>query len=126
MASLFLMMNSQILKYSRRYLCLNVFDCEFFLLLGIFIGSGFLCFQIFEYGGSCFSMSDCVYGSIFYLGTGLHGFHVFVGVVFLVFNYFRIKLFNFNWYHIQAYDISIDYWRFLEWMWGVMFCLLYV
>nr|AOP18647.1 cytochrome c oxidase subunit III [Dirofilaria repens] len=125
-ASLFLMMNSQFLKYSRRYLCINSNKCELFLLLSIFIGSGFLCFQFYEYSNNCFVMNDSVYGSIFYVGTGLHGSHVFVGVCFLIVNFFRIKLFNFNWYHMQAYDMSIDYWRFLEWMWGVMFSLLYV
>nr|ALG63677.1 cytochrome c oxidase subunit III [Onchocerca volvulus] len=126
MASLFLMMNSQFLKYSRRYLCLNSSKCEEFLLVCIFIGVGFLCFQFYEYNNNSFVMSDSAYGSIFYMGTGLHGLHVFVGVCFLIVNFFRVKLFNFNWYHIQAYDMSIDYWRFLEWMWGVMFCLLYV
>nr|BAV81396.1 cytochrome c oxidase subunit III [Acanthocheilonema viteae] len=125
-ASLFLMMNSHILKYSRRFLCLNVSNCEVFLLLCIFIGGGFLCFQYYEYGSNCFVMNDSSYGSVFYIGTGLHGFHVFIGVCFLIINFIRVKLFNFNWYHTQSYDMSIDYWRFLEWMWGFMFCLLYV
>lgn len=125
-ASLFLIMNSQFLKYSRRYLCLNSCKCELFLLFCIFVGSGFLCFQFYEYSNNCFVINDSIYGSIFYVGTGLHGFHVLVGVFFLMVNFFRIKLFNFNWYHIQAYDMSIDYWRFLEWMWGIMFSLLYV
>nr|NP_694908.1 cytochrome c oxidase subunit III [Brugia malayi]AAN17809.1 cytochrome c oxidase subunit III [Brugia malayi]QTZ19038.1 cytochrome c oxidase subunit III [Brugia malayi] len=126
MASLFLMMNSQVLKYSRRYLCLNVNKCENLLLLCIFIGSFFLCFQFFEYSHNCFVMNDSIYGSVFYIGTGLHGSHVLIGVCFLIVNFFRAKLHNFNWYHTQAYDMSIDYWRFLEWMWGIMFCLLYV
>nr|YP_003734891.1 cytochrome c oxidase subunit III [Setaria digitata]ACZ44415.1 cytochrome c oxidase subunit III [Setaria digitata] len=126
MASIFLMMNSQILKYSRRILCLNSSNCEIFLLLCIFIGSGFLCFQFYEYNNNSFVMNDSIYGNIFYVGTGLHGFHVFIGVCFLLINYIRIKMFYFNWYHTQAYDMSIDYWRFLEWMWGVMFSLLYV
>nr|WGC93663.1 cytochrome c oxidase subunit III [Mansonella perstans] len=125
-ASIFLMMNSQILKYSRRFLCLNMLNCEYFLLICIFIGSFFLCFQYYEYTNNCFVMSDSVYGNVFYIGTGLHGMHVFIGVLFLIFNYFRIKVFNFNWYHTQSYDMSIDYWRFLEWMWGLMFSLLYV
>nr|BAV81418.1 cytochrome c oxidase subunit III [Litomosoides sigmodontis] len=124
--SFFLMMNSQILKYSRRYLFVSFVNCEFFLLVCIFIGGGFLCFQYYEYCGNCFVMNDSVYGSVFYLGTGLHGLHVFVGVCFLIINYVRIKCYNFNWYHTQAFDMSIDYWRFLEWMWGFMFCLLYV
>lgn len=71
-------------------------------------------------------MNDRIYGRVFYIGTGLHGSHVLIGVCFLIVNFFRAKLHNFNWYHTQAYDMSIDYWRFLEWMWGIIFCLLYV
>lgn len=126
MASFFLMINSQFLKYSRRFLCMNVYWCEIFLLFCIFVGGGFLCFQFYEYRNSCFIMGDSVYGGIFYIGTGLHGLHVFFGVCFLFVNFFRVKFFNFNWYHAQSYDMCIDYWRFLEWMWGFIFCLLYV
>nr|QRZ60653.1 cytochrome c oxidase subunit 3 [Spirocerca lupi] len=126
MASAFLMVNSHILKYSRRYLFLNSFKCEVLMLVCIMIGAGFVCFQIFEYSHNPFSFTDSIYGSIFYVGTGLHGSHVFVGVCFLIVNFWRIKLCHFNWYHSQAFDMSVDYWRFLEWMWGIMFCLLYV
>lgn len=126
MARLFLMINSQFLKYSRRYLCMGLINCEFLLLFCIFIGSFFLCFQYFEYSNNSFVINDRIYGSIFYIGTGLHGLHVLIGVFFLLFNLFRIKMYNFNWYHIQSYDISIDYWRFLEWIWGFIFCLFYI
>nr|YP_011004210.1 cytochrome c oxidase subunit III [Metathelazia capsulata]WPS93545.1 cytochrome c oxidase subunit III [Metathelazia capsulata] len=126
LASSFLMMNSQLLKYSRRYLYISNKTTELILLLCIFIGSCFVCFQLFEYSSNCFTITDSIYGSIFYLGTGLHGSHVLIGVIFLIINFFRFKLFHFNWINIQAFDLSMDYWRFLEWMWGFMFCLFYV
>nr|YP_010332250.1 cytochrome c oxidase subunit III [Tetrameres grusi]UNY39749.1 cytochrome c oxidase subunit III [Tetrameres grusi] len=126
LASSFLMINSQILKCSRRYLCYNIMLCEVLMVVCIMIGGGFVCFQIFEYGNNSFTFLDSVYGSVFYIGTGLHGGHVLIGVCFLLVNYWRINIFHFNWYHSQAFDMSIDYWRFLEWMWGFMFCLLYV
>nr|ASS35184.1 cytochrome c oxidase subunit 3 [Thelazia callipaeda] len=126
LASSFLMMNSQILKLSRRFLFINIDFCEVLMILCIFIGGGFVCFQFFEYNNNPFTFSDSVHGSIFYTGTGLHGMHVFVGVCFLVINLIRLKFFHFNWFQTQAYDMCIDYWRFLEWMWGIMFCLLYI
>ncbi|VDN88309.1 unnamed protein product [Brugia pahangi] len=67
-----------------------------------------------QYTHNCFVINDRIYGRVFYIGTGLHGSHVLIGVFFLVINFFRVKFHNFNWYHTQAYDISIDYWRFLE------------
>nr|WAP90824.1 cytochrome coxidase subunit 3 [Neofoleyellides sp. XM-2022] len=125
-ASSFLMMNSQILKYARRYLFLNNFFCEIFLLMSIFIGGGFVCFQFFEYNNSPFTFLDSIYGNIFFIGTGLHGLHVFLGVCLIIISFFRLKFFNFNWFDTQIFDMSVNYWRFLEWMWGFMFSLLYI
>lgn len=47
-------------------------------------GFVFLFFQAFEYITSLFTVADSVYGGIFFSLTGLHGFHVFVGVMFLL------------------------------------------
>jgi cytochrome c oxidase subunit 3 len=43
----------------------------------------FTIFQIVEYNVSSFTISDSVFGSIFYFGTGFHGFHVIIGTIFL-------------------------------------------
>lgn len=41
-------------------------------------------YQAYEYiCCSLFSINDSVYGSAFFSITGLHGFHVFVGLLFL-------------------------------------------
>lgn len=52
----------------------------------------FLVFQIFEYIASFFSIADSVYGSLFFSLTGLHGFHVLVGVLFLAMSLFTLGL----------------------------------
>jgi cytochrome c oxidase subunit III len=43
-----------------------------------------------EYIDSPFNISDGVYGSCFYMTTGFHGFHVFVGSVALLVALIRI------------------------------------
>jgi cytochrome c oxidase subunit 3 len=43
----------------------------------------FTFFQIVEYNVSSFTISDGVFGSCFYFGTGFHGFHVIIGTIFL-------------------------------------------
>lgn len=53
-------------------------------------GLVFLFFQAYEYVTSLFTISDSVYGGTFFALTGLHGFHVFIGVLFL----FTFLIFN--------------------------------
>lgn len=47
------------------------------------LGVLFMLVQVKEYYERSFSIADGVYGSCFFMLTGLHGFHVFVGGVFL-------------------------------------------
>ena len=43
----------------------------------------FTILQGVEYAISSFTLSDGVFGSCFYFGTGFHGLHVIVGTIFL-------------------------------------------
>ena len=46
-------------------------------------------------------MNDSLYGRIFFLATGFHGIHVFIGTVLLIIVFFRIyKNQQFNNHHI--------------------------
>lgn len=55
-------------------------------------GFAFLIFQVFEYIASFFTISDSVYGSLFFALTGLHGSHVFIGVIMLAMSVFSLAL----------------------------------
>ena len=62
------------------------------LLLAIF----FLLVQFLEYKECKFRIADSSFGSIFFLITGFHGFHVLVGFLFLLFCLFRLYHFRNN------------------------------
>lgn len=51
-------------------------------------GVTFLGFQAYEYITSLFTISDSVYGSVFFSLTGLHGIHVFIGALMLAITMF--------------------------------------
>lgn len=50
-----------------------------FLVDALARGFIFLVCQYLEYFFSPFSISDGVYGSVFFMATGLHGLHVIIG-----------------------------------------------
>jgi len=59
----------------------------------LLLGSVFLVVQISEYASASFTIADGVYGSVFFLLTGFHGFHVLVGCVILAFSLARAHSF---------------------------------
>jgi len=64
------------------------------LLVTICLGAYFLIVQLVEYGEAPFSLGDGVFGTTFFMLTGLHGLHVFVGVVMLSLCFFRFYSFS--------------------------------
>lgn len=64
------------------------------LFTTLLLGCVFLVVQISEYASASFSIADGVYGSVFFLLTGFHGFHVLVGCVMLAFSFGRAHSFS--------------------------------
>lgn len=60
------------------------------LYLAISFGLFFSWLQFIEYGLTDYTINDGLFGSVFFMLTGLHGFHVIVGTVLLLIAYCRI------------------------------------
>jgi heme/copper-type cytochrome/quinol oxidase subunit 3 len=66
------------------------------LILTIIYSCIFLALQRYEYINASFNISDSVFGSLFFVITGFHGFHVLVGTLFLVVCFFRFLFYHFS------------------------------
>lgn len=86
----------------------------------------FLCFQFIEYMGAPYGIADSVYGSTFYMLTGLHGMHVFVGTVFLIVCLFRALAGHFNQRSYSGFLFAAWYWHFVDAVWLFLFVSIYL
>jgi cytochrome c oxidase subunit 3 len=93
----------------------------FTILLAIFFTS----LQLVEYFNSPFSISDGIYGSTFYMATGFHGFHVFVGSCFLIVCLVRLTLNHFTREHHFGFEAAAWYWHFVDVVWLFLFVTIY-
>ena len=96
------------------------------LFITIFLGLTFLFLQINEYKSCMYNISDGAYPSIFYMLTGLHGSHVFVGLVWLIISLFRIIKRHFTTRHYAGFLFAIWYWHFVDIIWIGVYCSIYI
>lgn len=81
--------------------------------------------QGFEYCTAPFSISDSVYGAAFYITTGFHGFHVFIGTCFLVICSIRLVYHHFTREHHFGFEAAAWYWHFVDIVWLFVFVTMY-
>ena len=96
------------------------------LWLTVILGFCFTLLQIYEYQHASFSFSDHIYGSVFYMATGFHGFHVLVGTIFLAVCLFRGKRGHFNKEHHFGFEAAAWYWHFVDVVWLFLFAAIYI
>ena len=95
------------------------------LSITIILAIIFTALQVFEYIESPFSISDGVYGSTFFMATGFHGFHVFIGTCFLTVCLIRLFYSHFNTNHHFGFEAAAWYWHFVDVVWLFLFLSIY-
>ncbi len=100
---------------------------QLILGLAVTVGLGFLflVLQVVEYGEAAFGLSDGIYPSVFYLATGFHGFHVFVGACFLTVMLVRAIRGSFNAERHTGFMAAEWYWHFVDVVWIFLFVWVY-
>ncbi len=96
------------------------------MLTTFLLGATFLLIQINEYVHIGFSPADHAQGSIFYGLTGLHGAHVFIGLVLLGMVTVRAFRGHFSKEEHRGLEIPGIYWHFVDVMWIVVYTSIYI
>merc|ERR1712188_80287 len=102
-----------------------------FSLLSFILAWTFISLQLKEFLILALSINDSVYGSVFFFLTGLHFFHVMVGLILLSFvlwssnfsykSHLRIRVSE----RYLFYSLQLIYWHFVEVLWLFIFLVLY-
>lgn len=95
------------------------------MILTIILGILFIYLQFTEYSYGEFTISDSVFGSIFYMTTGLHALHVIIGTFFLFIQLIRLFLDHMTIEHHLGYEFAIFYWHLVDVIWLLVFISYY-
>ena len=90
------------------------------------LGVLFSCIQAYEYAHAPFGFSDNIYTSAFFMATGFHGFHVFVGTIFLAVCLIRSYRGDFTPRQHFGFEAAAWYWHFVDVVWLFLFLSIYV
>jgi cytochrome c oxidase subunit 3 len=96
------------------------------MVLTFALGLVFLLTQAREYSRVGFAPHDDAFGTIFYGLTGLHGAHVFIGLMLLLMVTIRAFRGHFSAEHHHGVEIPGIYWHFVDVMWIVVYSTIYI
>ena len=101
----------------------------FWMWITVALGLSFLCCQAFEYHEAYTEMnlklSSGIYGSTFFMLTGFHGFHVFVGMLMLFFITLRLQKGHFTPQRHFGFEGAAWYWHFVDVVWLGLYVVVY-
>jgi cytochrome c oxidase subunit III len=101
-------------------------DATLYTFLTVQLGIIFLFCQMLEYHHAGYTLSSGAYGTVFYMLTGFHGFHVFLGTIMLAFACWRLYKKDFTRHNHFYFEAAAWYWHFVDVVWIGLFLLIYV
>ena len=100
-----------------------------FMWMTVILGLVFLFVQGYEYahayGDLNLKLSSGIFGSTFFMLTGFHGFHVFVGMLMLTFVTLRLMKRQFTPERHFGFEGAAWYWHFVDVVWLGLYILVY-
>ena len=99
------------------------------LLLTLLLGAVFLALQMREYAdliAAGVTLSSDQFGSVFYMLTGTHAFHVLLGLVLIAILAVRAFMGQFDRERHVAVDAFAIYWHFVDVVWLLLYLVVYL
>lgn len=101
------------------------------LTVTVALGVIFLCLQVMEYHEAYaefgLTLNSGIYGSTFFMLTGFHGFHVFMGMTMLLIQLLRSVIGKqFTAEDHFGFEASSWYWHFVDVVWVFLFLFVYI
>ncbi len=99
-----------------------------YLIATLMLGSLFIVLKLVEWSHLVAEGFDIgtVQGSIFYIATGAHGLHVFVGLLVMLYLVFKADTVGFDEDNAQGIEYFGLYWHFVDLAWVVIFPAFYL
>ena len=103
--------------------------CITFMWATVLLGAIFLCVQGYEYYHAYvdlnLKLTSGIYGSTFFMLTGFHGMHVFVGMLMLLFITLRLQKGHFTPERHFGLEGAAWYWHFVDVVWLGLYVVVY-
>jgi len=101
----------------------------FWMWITVLLGITFLGFQAYEYIHAYhelgLKLTSGIYGSTFFMLTGFHGFHVFIGMLMLLFITLRLAKGHFTPTRHFGFEGAAWYWHFVDVVWLGLYIVVY-
>lgn len=110
------------IHYIRKYYIKSIITLIYTITLGIMFSMN----QYEEYKELNYTITDSVYGSSFYTLTGFHGIHVIIGIILLIISLLRILTNHYSKLHFNLLTFSNLYWHFVDYVWILLFLIIYI
>jgi cytochrome c oxidase subunit 3 len=104
------------------------------LIITVLLGVLFTAVQVYEYDHILHehlffneeAANSGLYGSIFFMATGFHGFHVLLGTIFLLVCLLRLMAGQMTPQKHFGFEAAAWYWHFVDVVWLFLFAFVYV
>ncbi len=100
------------------------------LTITLLLGTLFLVLKLYEWNHLIhdygFTIHSSLAGSVFYVATGTHGVHVFVGLVFLLYFIYKAHIGGYEPGNSQGIEYYGLYWHFVDLAWVIIFPAFYL